>query len=235
MEYVYRYLNKYQEVVYIGITNNLKRRIKEHTQDKLKNFHGSIQVFAVIHREDAELLETYLICKYRPYFNEAKKQKGDVSFLGEGLVFPWEEYHENQIDSLEPFQINEQIITKEVVTEVKKKVLKMTPEDIWMEEAENYKRFKNAIDYEKEIIERLKIIKETMAEVKTSNPKAYNLYLEDCEAHKEKLIILNDAFSEYMKGHIGEPPRNMESHYKKLLKVNERIDKIIEEAKSLDG
>jgi excinuclease UvrABC nuclease subunit len=89
MHYVYRYLGKKNEVLYVGITNNIGYRIKQHETDKLQEIKKpKIEYFAVKYRCDAELLETYLISHFHPRYNVAKTKKGSVSFLN-GVEFPW--------------------------------------------------------------------------------------------------------------------------------------------------
>ena len=95
MQYVYRYV-KNKKVMYVGITNNMQRRVRQHAQDKLSDLAGAtIQCFAVKTRADAELLETYLINHYGTgkYYNVSKTKKGEVSFLGDLSNLPWVEYN----------------------------------------------------------------------------------------------------------------------------------------------
>lgn len=124
MQFVYRYIDSTGSIVYVGITKHLFQRIKEHRKDKLSNFSGTIEYFAVSHREDADLIETYLINKWKPMFNVAKKQKGDVSFLGDGQLLPWIKFVSTEqinntpfsIESLAEQKIVEKTITKTVTT-----------------------------------------------------------------------------------------------------------------------
>ena len=89
MQYVYRYLGKKNEVLYVGIMNNIGYRIKQHETDKLQEIKKpKIEYFAVKYRCDADLLETYLISHFHPKYNVAKTKKGNVSFL-DGVEFPW--------------------------------------------------------------------------------------------------------------------------------------------------
>ena len=43
--YIYKYVDNKNNIIYIGKTNNIERRIKEHKKDKLKNFNGDIYYF----------------------------------------------------------------------------------------------------------------------------------------------------------------------------------------------
>lgn len=91
MDYVYRYIDA-GKTVYVGITNNMERRIKEHQCDILGSLVDPvIECFKVKNRLDADLLETYLINAMKPSKNKAKSGKGDVSIF-DGFQFPWTEY-----------------------------------------------------------------------------------------------------------------------------------------------
>lgn len=117
MEYVYRYLNASGVTVYVGITNDMKRRVAQHKTDKLSNIrNGKVEFFGVENRTDADLLETYLINHFKTgnYYNVSKANRGDVSFL-DGVEFPWTEY----VDGAEPITFN----VKSPVKVVEKKVV----------------------------------------------------------------------------------------------------------------
>ena len=99
--YVYRY-KAGNEIVYVGIANNLKRRVDQHKRDKRDKLstlkEPVIEYFCVQSRTDAELLETYFINKYKTgrFFNIKKANRGDVHFL-DGVEIPWEHYSEDNI------------------------------------------------------------------------------------------------------------------------------------------
>ena len=120
VEYVYKYLNNRGDTVYVGITNDMHRRVKEHKSDKLSAIKNPlIFYFPVKYRGDAEMLETYLIGWYgtKKYYNVAKTRKGDFSFLDVVEDFPWQHYEEGMITDEKPFAISDVIGTKEVVVE----------------------------------------------------------------------------------------------------------------------
>ena len=102
MYFIYRYMDS-NEVIYVGITANLQERIRQHKHDKLSGY-TAVEYFAVKHKCDADLLETYLISKYntKRYFNVSKTQKGDVSFL-DGICFPWIPYDGKVKSPIQPF------------------------------------------------------------------------------------------------------------------------------------
>lgn len=106
--FVYRYICK-GDVVYVGIANDLKRRIYEHKHDKLQFLDNPvIEYFSVRERNDADILETYLINSYKTgrFFNVAKANRGDVSFL-DNIKFPWIRYSESTPINEEYFTISQ--------------------------------------------------------------------------------------------------------------------------------
>lgn len=116
MQYVYRYLDG-QRTVYVGITNNMKRRFSQHKTDKLGNIHDcKVEFFSVNNRADAELLETYLINKFKTgnFYNVAKANRGDVSFL-DGVEFPWTEYADGAKPTLFNVQSPVTVVEEKVV------------------------------------------------------------------------------------------------------------------------
>lgn len=115
-QYVYKYIDQDGTVVYVGITNNMINRVNQHKTDKLKYIvNPTIMYFPVKHRQDAEMLETYLINHYGTgkYFNVKKKDRGKVSFLGECENLPWLVFDGKTISN-EPY-VADKNIKKEVV------------------------------------------------------------------------------------------------------------------------
>lgn len=106
---MYKYVNGC-DVVYVGITKNLSKRIYQHKTDKLKSIHNPvIYYFPVRERTDAELLETYLISYYKTgqHYNSAKTKKGNVSFLGNvATELPWKLWCGKLDNNLIPFVIS---------------------------------------------------------------------------------------------------------------------------------
>ena len=127
MEYVYKYLNNRGDTVYVGITNDMPRRVREHKSDKLKEIKNPlIFYFPVQYRADAEMLETYLIGWYgtKRHYNVSKTRKGDFSFLDVCEDFPWKRYVEGEPIEGEPFVISDVIATRKVIVEKEKIVEK---------------------------------------------------------------------------------------------------------------
>lgn len=117
MQYVYKYVDTSRNVVYVGITNNLKRRIAEHKTDKL-GAYKTVYYFPVNTRGDAEMLETYLINHYgtSKYSNVAKTQKGDFTFLDKWCdELPWTNFTGKVDSSLKPFVISDLIENQPII------------------------------------------------------------------------------------------------------------------------
>lgn len=70
--YIYKYIVN-NEIVYIGQSTNLKRRISEHKIDKLKNLKATIYYFECQNRTAMNSWEYNLINKYHPKYNSALK------------------------------------------------------------------------------------------------------------------------------------------------------------------
>ena len=119
MQYVYRYIGSDGNVLYIGITSDMRRRVNQHKEDKLKNLQfSSIQYFPVKSRTDAEIIETYLISTTKSChdYNISKTAKEKGSFLN-GVDFPWESYTGRINKDASPFVIpkTEKIYVKEKI------------------------------------------------------------------------------------------------------------------------
>ena len=93
--YVYKYVMN-GEIVYIGYTKSLTRRINEHTADKLANLDCDIYYFTCKTKTEATSFEFFLIQKYTPKFN--KQNKPQTAFENCLLEPKWEKYNkENNI------------------------------------------------------------------------------------------------------------------------------------------
>lgn len=95
--YIYRFLNKTNEVIYVGRTNNIIRRIRQQhfgTSGHLPStcYQQTKQVdFAQVESEnDAKMYELYYIEKHHPIYNKA--DIGGGSFSVELPELPWEPF-----------------------------------------------------------------------------------------------------------------------------------------------
>ena len=94
MFYVYKFLDQDNNIIYIGRTTGLERRMKEH---KL-NGHLSQECYDKVNKifysklgsnVDMKIYESYYISKYKPIYNEKNKSFGDTK-----LILPDLEWHE---------------------------------------------------------------------------------------------------------------------------------------------
>lgn len=78
--YVYRFIDINGKCIYVGETNNMSRRMKEHITLKSGKFTKKsinqvqkIEYFKVKNKVEARQFEIYYINKYKPYLNKADK------------------------------------------------------------------------------------------------------------------------------------------------------------------
>lgn len=88
MYYVYRYIYK-KEIIYIGITNNLYIRYKQHKKDKWFNNELKYQFIEVKNKYLAKIYEEYLINRDNPKSNIAEKNNYDVSDIKFNIKEIW--------------------------------------------------------------------------------------------------------------------------------------------------
>ena len=110
--YIYKYVQK-NKIIYIGKTNNLKRRLYEHSKDNkfqnLKNFE--IYYFNCNNELEMNSFEYFLITKYHPKLNQTFKNIKSTILLKEP---EWILYKEND------FNINNTISKNDFVARMSK-------------------------------------------------------------------------------------------------------------------
>lgn len=166
--YVYKFLDADSETMYFGRTENLKRRIeRQHFVRSAKLPKECIDQVKIIfyakfkYQADAELVEKYLICKYKPKYNKQEAKK-DVSI--EINEPNWVEC--NKLKVLIPikeieqykFQIN---TYKDRINELECQVGRLVGEEVYYsyyktkidELVDKEKNFYETVDYIKELIE----------------------------------------------------------------------------------
>lgn len=146
-QYVYKYVDGGIEK-YVGITNDLPKRFYQHTKDKLNEMKNpDVYYFPVKHRGDADMLETYLINYYNTgkYYNVAKTQKGDFSFLDVCDRLPWVLYDGNVNESLPLFSVSGLVGAKNTEV-VYKTVIKNVDKVIYVDEKSTDKRINMYLD-----------------------------------------------------------------------------------------
>lgn len=73
--YIYRFKNENQEVIYIGKTIDLENRIKKHKHldDKCYEEVETVEYITLNTIDDMDIAERYLIAKYKPKYNKIYK------------------------------------------------------------------------------------------------------------------------------------------------------------------
>ena len=103
--FVYKFLNENGEVIYIGSTGDMTKRMYKHFHDKRngkmnKREYDSVKTVSFCKtksRNDAYILETVLIQKYKPMCNTASVKDGEISFSGiDENSFSWESKKPNE-------------------------------------------------------------------------------------------------------------------------------------------
>lgn len=91
--YIYRYYNKENEIIYVGLTSRpMQERVKEHQKDKLKEETYRIDFARVKTRADMQMYEIYYINKYQPKYNiRTLDKKGINLFLPELTFVPYKD------------------------------------------------------------------------------------------------------------------------------------------------
>ena len=74
MYYIYALRNKKDEVVYVGRTNNVKRRISEHKRNKDFDYHQVLE--ECFDLEKAKKIEDFFIMRFDPKYNKSLNSGG---------------------------------------------------------------------------------------------------------------------------------------------------------------
>ncbi|MFR7389642.1 MAG: nucleotide excision repair endonuclease [Blautia faecis] len=103
--YVYKFLDETGRIIYIGKTDNIHNRMKQHFS---KNGHLSSECYesvvavfyaAVPTKCDADILETFLINKYSPKYNTDKMFYQNIERSRYQLQEPqWNRYEFKEMD-----------------------------------------------------------------------------------------------------------------------------------------
>ena len=101
--YVYKYVAN-NEIVYIGQSTDLRSRIRQHKNDKLKNLQATIYYFECLNKTAMNSWEYNLINKYHPKYNVALKNQETSINIQEP---EWILYQENKIKIKEKENISE--------------------------------------------------------------------------------------------------------------------------------
>ena len=85
---IYKFYNLNNELLYVGITNSMKLRLRQHKQDKpWANEIKKICVSDKMTRNEAHIYEIYYIANENPVYNVDHTNGGKVSFIMDELLF----------------------------------------------------------------------------------------------------------------------------------------------------
>ncbi len=238
MQYVYKYIIQSSKVVYVGITNNLVSRIKQHEHDKLSVLNNpTIMYFPVKHRQDAEILETYLINHYGSgkYFNVKKKDRGNVSFLGECDELPWITFDGNVDLSAKPFSIDSfvkrEVVREEVIKEVPIVKYVDTPQTdaeiikmAWEEQAEALDYLEEESDAENKIIKALMLLLTPNTQWFKKDSVSDEDIKEGIALHRERLSVIKKMIAYYNSSVIERESSELDELMKQIVIVNNKIE-----------
>jgi len=110
--YIYRFYNKEKQIIYIGKTNNLSKRLDNHfgnydrTLDKQK-WRLKVKFYDYAKLPNAaltEIYEVYLINKIKPIYNKKNKEKGIVPIVLPELNFKKIELIKNKVKNFDNFK-----------------------------------------------------------------------------------------------------------------------------------
>lgn len=92
MQYVYKYERGliFHRIVYVGITNDLARRHREHLGEDRLFASSRLYYIRVPSRRRARKIESYLIRKYKPALNRAEKNGKPFNLIH--MPFMWVRY-----------------------------------------------------------------------------------------------------------------------------------------------
>lgn len=70
--YIYKFINSYDEIIYIGITNSKNRRITQHMKANLKKIKEAEKIYYAYDTDEYYIkrLEKWMIHKYKPKYNK---------------------------------------------------------------------------------------------------------------------------------------------------------------------
>ncbi|AKQ08417.1 hypothetical protein PQE66_gp102 [Bacillus phage PBC2] len=107
--FIYRFLSKHGEVIYIGRTNNLERRIMQ--EHFTKNGHlpkecydecKEVEYMELSSESEMKIYELYLINKYNPRYNIMENRNDDFKFI---LEEQWTKVKDNDIMTKKEYKL----------------------------------------------------------------------------------------------------------------------------------
>lgn len=123
MSFVYKIYREGQ-LIYVGISENLKQRMSSHKQDQWYAAHDKCVYAEFPNRTVAELYETYLINKYEPTYNIAKQNHDSVDWVHfHEEIIVWKKWPPKQQQSNPPKQ-KDSSTSKKLTRSEKNKLLR---------------------------------------------------------------------------------------------------------------
>lgn len=105
MAYIYKFLNKENEVIYVGHTQNLNNRLKQHFGDSGhldKAIYDEVEVVEYAEKEsvnEVRIYELYYISKYKPKYNTLLLEESTMT-----LSLPELNFHSLKVDELKKIE-----------------------------------------------------------------------------------------------------------------------------------
>ena len=103
MYYVYRFLDKANQIVYVGKTGHLKKRMTEHfsrqghlTEEQYKQIE-KIEYVELAFQLDMDFLEKYLINLWKPSFNSVDKDSDITLFSFNNAPLKWKNFERKKL------------------------------------------------------------------------------------------------------------------------------------------
>lgn len=139
--HVYRFLDVENQIIYVGKTNNIKNRMRQHFG---KNGHlpeecyeqvSLVECIELDSESDMSVLELYFINKWKPVYNSSKKYSSIMSIEIDESNFCWESLEQMEYDPKGEIDALKQVADKyknqlkekdKEVSELKQKITSLT-------------------------------------------------------------------------------------------------------------
>ena len=79
--YIYKFIDEYGTLIYVGITKNKNRRVSQHIKADLKRINDARYIYYSYHCDKyyIQRLEKWMIYKYKPKYNKIGGKKAVVT------------------------------------------------------------------------------------------------------------------------------------------------------------
>lgn len=97
INFIYKFINSSDEIIYIGKTNNLTRRIQHHSHLPEEAYEELYEIHYTTMNtvSDQHIMEIALINYYKPIYNQQDKKDDDLTILKNEInKLKWEKYDE---------------------------------------------------------------------------------------------------------------------------------------------